>query len=146
MFPDGRAGDRALEEIRHVWLSLLWFAISLLCHETAFIGPLYLASVLFLIEKYSGAGCRRLFCHFDRLYDYIAGREQFVHSAGTLANMARFEMSLAEYGAAFSHLIFYLKILFFLKILSSFGPCRLPWQPVFLEYRFRFFLLFVCLS
>ena len=99
-------------------LSLLWFAISLLCHETAFIGPLYLASVLFLIKKYSWRRMSAAILPFLIVFMiYIAGREQFVHSqAGTLANMARFEMSLAEYGAAFSHLIFfYLKNLIFLE-------------------------------
>lgn len=99
-------------------LSLLWFALSLLCHETAFIGPFYLASVLFLIKGYSWRRMSAAMLPFSIVFMiYIAGREQFVHfKAGTLANMARFTMSLPEYGAAFSHSIFfYLKNLIFLE-------------------------------
>lgn len=104
--------------IPNLVLSILFFCLSILCHETAIFFPFYLAAVLFFLKDYN---IRKLIVSLIPFFAIIAAYlffRMFYASlkAGVVDNISNFGISFAQYIAMyFQLLLYYLKNILFLK-------------------------------
>ncbi len=119
-------------------LSLVWFAVALLCHETAIAYPLYLASILFFIKKYSLKKIAVACTPFIAMtFLYLLFRMYLLGPQSTLiANILSSGMSAGSYLASFTRLI-----LWYLSKLLFMQGIVLAWSTPVIETGIVFYLI-----
>jgi len=124
-------------------ISYLWFFIALLCHEIAMAFPLYLAAGLFFIKKYRLKqiikGC---FPYGVILFIYFIFRLKVASLKSNIINkIPIFEMSLTNYLATFSKLVFW-----YISKLVTLNDIVLIWAtPLVRHPLLGWNLIFICI-
>lgn len=128
------------QHLIYLYLSLLCFCLSLLCHETAIFFPVYLAAILYFIKKH----------HFRKLVaalipfliissTYLFFRMHYASlKSGVIDNIAIFDLSFLQYIVKYFYLLLsYLKNLILLRDIVLIYSA-----PYILKYPFVWLILF----
>lgn len=102
----------ALEEknnFSNYLLSIVWFLLAVMCHETAILAPIFLMNILFVLKKYS---LRETLVKsaplLITLLLYVLFRMYFYSlKKNVLDNISFFQLSFPEYIACYTKLIFW---------------------------------------
>lgn len=97
------------KNVFYLYVSFLFFVLSILCHETAIFFPVYLGALLYLLRKHNLPKLiAALAPFFAAIFLYLCFRMYYASlKTGVIDNISGFGFSFQQYAAMYFHLILY---------------------------------------